>query len=74
METKRESDEVKKEPKNLLKCVRREKTKEKELANVPIGEKERKNYIKSRKADVNLDMDFLPREVIYDYNNEESTK
>ena len=74
METKRESDENNQQPKNLLKCVRREKTKDKELANIPIGEKERKNWIKSRKADANLDMDFLPREVIYDYNNDESTK
>jgi hypothetical protein len=76
METKRASDELDNDDskeKQLLKCVRREK-KHDDLSSVPLGEKQREKYIKSRKPDVHLDMGFMPREQFYEQEREESRR
>jgi len=54
--------------------VRREKKEEEQYENIPLGEKERKQWLKSRKADVHLDNDFMPRDMIYDYGDDHNNK
>ena len=36
---------------------------------IPIGEKESKNWINSRKPNTHLDPNFLPRSLVYDYGD-----
>jgi hypothetical protein len=65
------SNSKKNSPKNkipdLWDCERR-KTDKQGLRNIPLGEKEAQEWIKSRKVDQHLDLDFLPRHLVYNYD------
>ena len=42
---------------------------EDDLAQIPVDDKGAKEWINSRKADQHLDMDFLPRSLVYNYGD-----
>ncbi|CDW86401.1 protein kinase domain containing protein [Stylonychia lemnae] len=52
---------------DLWDCERRKNDKQ-NLRNIPLGEKEAQEWIKSRKVDQHLDLDFLPRSLVYNYD------
>ena len=55
----------------MFNCERRQGTKyeKKRLDHIPLGEIESQEWIKSRKVDKHLDLDFLPRSLVY--NNDD---
>ena len=42
---------------------------EQHLKNIPLGDKEAQEWIKSRKMDQHLDLDFLPRGLVYNHHD-----
>ena len=52
----------------LLKCVRKD-GRRKKLDYIPVDERGKEEWIKSRKVDANLEMDFLPRNLVYNGNS-----
>lgn len=63
----------KKDEDDLWNCKRLDRKKKKinpdELRNIPLGSVEQERWIQSRKVDAHLDMDFLPRNLVYNYGN-----
>ena len=39
------------------------------LNNIPLDESQQQRWLESRKEDRHLDMDFLPRNLVYNYGN-----
>ena len=40
------------------------------MKSVPLGDKESKKWIENRNADKHLELDFLPRHLVYNYGDE----
>lgn len=53
---------------DLFKCERLD-NKGKRIDHVPVGDEQQERWIKSRKLDQHLDVDFLPRNLVYNYGN-----
>lgn len=52
----------------LWQCERLDPRKE-QLKGIPQGEQQQENWIKTRKVDNHLDLDFLPRSLVYNYGD-----
>lgn len=64
--------EQEKKTKNRLfdiQCERVQESPASQLQNIPIGDKESKQWLASRKVDPHLDLDFLPRSLVYNYED-----
>jgi hypothetical protein len=55
---------LKKMENDLFNCERRNNSKQ-NLNHIPLEDKEAQEWLKSRKIDKHLDLDFLPRNLVY---------